>query len=178
LQKFDRFVKTYNIKEEDAKTLIESKELADFYEEVAKKSNPKSALSWVLTETLGYLNKDNKDITQLLIKPDDLAELINLVENNVISGKIAKEVFAKMYETGLSPKIIIEKENLTLIQDTGIIEKALDEAIANNPKAVEQYKAGKKNTIGFFVGAVMKATKGKADPKIVNELIIKKLGEI
>ncbi|SDC13937.1 aspartyl/glutamyl-tRNA(Asn/Gln) amidotransferase subunit B [Desulfurella multipotens] len=178
LQKFNRFIKTYNIKEEDAKTLIESKELADFYEEVAKKSNPKSALSWVLTETLGYLNKDNKDITQLLIKPDDLAELINLVENNVISGKIAKEVFAKMYETGLSPKIIIEKENLTLIQDTGIIEKALDEAIANNPKAVEQYKAGKKNTIGFFVGAVMKATKGKADPKIVNELIIKKLGEI
>ncbi len=177
-QKLQRFIAQYNIKEDDAKTLIESKELAEFYEEVAKKSNPKAALGWVLTETLGYLNRDNKEIMHLLIKSDDLAELINLVENNVISGKIAKEVFAKMYETGISPKTIIEKENLILLQDTSVIEKALDEAIANNPKAVEQYKSGKKNTISFFVGVVMKATKGKADPKIVNELLRKKLGEI
>ena len=176
--KIQRFIEQYGIKEEDAKTLVESKDLANYYEETAKLSNSKAASNWILTEVLGYLNKENKDITQCKIKPTDLAELINLVENNVISGKIAKEVFAKMYENALSPKVIIEKENLTLIQDTSIIEKALDEAIASNPKAVEQYKAGKKNTIGFFVGAVMKATKGKADPKIVNELIIKKLGDI
>ncbi|HHS48483.1 MAG TPA: Asp-tRNA(Asn)/Glu-tRNA(Gln) amidotransferase subunit GatB [Desulfurella acetivorans] len=176
--KMQRFIEQYNIKEEDAKTLVESKDLADYYEECAKLSNPKAASNWILTEVLGYLNKENKDITQCKIKPTDLAELINLVENNVISGKIAKEVFAKMYESALSPKVIIEKENLNLIQDTKLIEKVLDEAIASNPKAVKQYKAGKKNTIGFFVGAVMKATQGKADPKIVNELIIKKLGDI
>ncbi|MGB9755520.1 MAG: Asp-tRNA(Asn)/Glu-tRNA(Gln) amidotransferase subunit GatB [Desulfurella sp.] len=176
--KMKRFIKQYSLKEDDVKTLIESKELADYFEQVAKLSNPKSAISWVLTETLGYLNKENKDITQCKIKPVDLADLINLVENNDISGKIAKEVFSKMYESGSPPKTIIENENLTLIQDIGLLEKVLDEAIASNPKAVEQYKLGKKNTIGFFVGAVMKVTKGKADPKIINELIIKKLGEI
>lgn len=176
--KMKRFVKQYSLKEEDAKTLIESKELADYFEQVAKLSNPKSAASWVLTETLGYLNKENKDITQCRIKPANLAELINLVENGTISGKIAKEVFSKMYESGVEAKTIIENEDLTLIQDIDLIEKVLDETIASNPKAVEQYKAGKKNTVGFFVGAVMKATKGKADPKIVNELLIKKLGDI
>lgn len=176
--KMKRFIKQYSLKEEDAKTLIESKEIADYFEQVAKLSNPKSAVNWVLTETLGYLNKENKDITQCKIKPANLAELINLVENGAISGKIAKEVFSKMYESGAQAKTIIKNENLTLIQDIDLIEKALDEVIASNPKAVEQYKSGKKNTVGFFVGAVMKATKGKADPKIVNELIIKKLGDI
>jgi len=177
IEKMRRFIEQYGLKEEDAKVLTESKELANYFEKVATLSNPKKAANWVLTEVLGYLNKENKDITQISIKPEDLAELINLVENNVISGKIAKEVFAKMYVSAIAPKTIIEKENLTLVQDSDMLEKIIDEVIQSNPKAVKQYQSGKKNTIGFFVGAVMKATKGKADPKIVNELIEKKLGE-
>jgi len=100
-----------------------------------------------------------------------------LIDSNTISGKIAKTVFRDMYETGNSPKKIIDEKGLVQITDTKFIEELADKIIAANPKAVSQYKAGKKNTIGFFVGQIMKETKGKANPKIVNEILSKKLEE-
>lgn len=177
-QRLERFVREYGLKKEDAQTLTDEKVLADYFEEAVKNSkNPKSVANWILSELLGYLNKENKTIETTLIKPEYIKELVELIDNNTISGKIGKTVFYDMYKTGRKPKAVIEEKGLKQITDTDAIEKMIVEIIDKNPKAIEQYKSGKKNTIGFFVGQVMKATKGKANPKIVNDILIKKLGE-
>ncbi|WP_025209617.1 Asp-tRNA(Asn)/Glu-tRNA(Gln) amidotransferase subunit GatB [Hippea sp. KM1] len=178
-QKLERFVKEYGLKEDDARVLVEEKALADYFEEASKGyKNPQAIANWILSELLGYLNKDNKTIDETLIKPSHIRELVELVDSGTISGKIAKTVFAKMYESGKKPKQIVEEEGLVQITDKAQIEAIVDEVIKANPKAVEQYKGGKKNTIGFFVGQVMKKTKGKANPKIVNEILASKLEEL
>ena len=175
--KLNRFIKDYGIKEEDARVLVEEKELADYFEKAAEGyKNPQTIANWILSELLGYLNKDNKEISQTLIKPEQLRSLVELIDKGTISGKIAKSVFKEMYETGKEPEKIVKEKGLVQITDKGELEKIIDEIIAANPKAVEQYKSGKKNTIGFFVGQVMKKTKGKANPKIVNEILTEKLG--
>ncbi len=175
-EKAERFIKEYGLKDEDAKILTDEKALADYFEKAAKDSkNPKSVSNWILSELLGHLNRDGKSIEDTLIKPEFIRELVDLIENGTISGKIGKTVFKEMYETGKAPKHIVEEKGLVQITDTKAIEEMIDKIIQNNPKAVEQYKSGKKNTIGFFVGQVMKETKGKANPKIVNEILAKKL---
>ncbi len=177
--KYERFVREYSLKEDDARILTDEKHLADYFEEACKiHNNPTAIANWILTEMLGALNKENKTIEDSLIKPNQIAKLVKLIDNNTISGKIGKSVFAQMYKTGDEPEKIVKEKGLTQITDTGKLENIVDEVIKNNEKAVENYKSGKKNTIGFFVGQVMKATKGKANPKIVNELLIKKLEEI
>ncbi len=177
-QKLERFVKEYSIKEEDARVLTEEKTLADYFEEAAKGyKEPQTIANWILSELLGYLNKENKEIEDTLIKPKQIRELVELVDSGTISGKIAKSVFKEMYQTGKNPKKIVEEKGLVQITDRSALEKIIDEIIEKNPKAVEQYRSGKKNTIGFFVGQVMKATKGRANPKLVNEILSEKLGE-
>ena len=177
-ERLERFMRDYSLKFDDARILTEEKQLADFFEEaLGSSSNHKAVANWILTELLGYLNKDNKSVTDTLVKPKDIGELVELIDSNTISGKIAKTVFKDMYETGKSPKQIIDEKGLVQITDTKLIEDLADKIIASNPKAVSQYKSGKKNTIGFFVGQIMKETKGKANPKIVNEILSKKLEE-
>jgi len=177
-ERLERFMRDYSLKFDDANILTQEKQLADFFEEALNSSNNhKAVANWILSELLGYLNKDNKSVADTLIKPKDIGELVGLIDSNTISGKIAKTVFRDMYETGKSPKKIIDEKGLVQITDTKFIEELADKIIAANPKAVSQYKAGKKNTIGFFVGQIMKETKGKANPKIVNEILSKKLEE-
>ena len=176
--RLERFMRDYSLKFDDARILTDEKQLADFFEEaLGSSSNHKAVANWILSELLGYLNKDNKSVTDTLVKPKDIGELVELIDSNTISGKIAKTVFKDMYETGKSPKQIIDEKGLVQITDTKLIEDLADKIIASNPKAVSQYKSGKKNTIGFFVGQIMKETKGKANPKIVNEILSKKLEE-
>ncbi len=178
-EKLERFVRDYGIKREDARLLIEEKQLADYFEAAALNSkNPQAIANWILSELLGYLNKENKDIEDTLIKPEHIRELVELIDKGTISGKIGKQVFAEMYKTGKQPEVIIKEKGLVQITDPSQIEPIIDEIIKNNPKAVDQYKSGKKNTLGFFVGQVMKATKGKANPQLVNEILRKKLGDV
>lgn len=180
-QKRERFVRQYGITLSDAEVLTEEKEMADYFEDVLKqtKIEPKKVANWIQSELMAVLNELNWDITRLAkerISTQKLAELMNLIHDNVISGKMAKDVFAEMVDTGESPSAIVEKKGLKQITDTSALESLIDEILAKNPGEVQRYKEGKKNLMGFFVGEVMKATKGQANPKLVNEILQKKLG--
>ncbi|QJR23217.1 Aspartyl/glutamyl-tRNA(Asn/Gln) amidotransferase subunit B [Brevinematales bacterium NS] len=180
-QKRERFVRQYGITLSDAEVLTEEKEMADYFEDVLKqtKIEPKKVANWIQSELMAVLNELNWDITRLAkerISAQKLAELMNLIHDNVISGKMAKDVFAEMVDTGESPSAIVEKKGLKQITDTSALESLIDEILAKNPGEVQRYKEGKKNLMGFFVGEVMKATKGQANPKLVNEILQKKLG--
>ena len=126
-------------------------------------------------ELFGRLNKEGVDISASPITAMALGELVGLIEDNTISGKIAKTVFEKMCESGKAPKLIVEEEGLVQVTDTGAIEKAIDDVIAANPDKVTEYKSGKDKLFGFFVGQAMKATGGKANPAMLNEILKKKL---
>ncbi len=176
-KKLERFVLQYGIKEDDARILTDEKDLADYFEKSAKGyKNPQAIANWILSELLGYLNRENKEIKETAIKPAQIKELVELVDNGTISGKIAKSIFKDMYQTGKNPKDIVDEKGLVQITDRSALEGIVEDVVKNNPKAVEQYKSGKKNAVGFFVGQVMKATKGKANPKLVNEILMQKLG--
>ncbi|OGJ85894.1 MAG: aspartyl/glutamyl-tRNA amidotransferase subunit B [Candidatus Raymondbacteria bacterium RifOxyA12_full_50_37] len=172
----NRFVRQFGIPEYDAAVLTENKLLADYYEKATMGSvNPKAVSNWVMTDVMRILNEQKILIKDLKIRPEGVAELVNAVEKGLISGKIAKTVFLEAVETGESPKAIIESKGLVQISDSAEIEKVAHQIIDANPAQVQQYKTGKKNVLGFFVGEAMKATKGKANPKIVNELLRKYL---
>ncbi|MFN4217513.1 MAG: Asp-tRNA(Asn)/Glu-tRNA(Gln) amidotransferase subunit GatB, partial [Brevinematales bacterium] len=180
-QKRERFVKQYGITLSDAEVLTEEKEMADYFEGVLRqtKIEPKKVANWIQSELMAVLNELNWDITRLAkerVSAEKLAELMNLIHNNVISGKMAKDVFAEMVDGGESPLAIVEKRGLKQITDTSAIESLIDDILAKNPNEVQRYKEGKKNLMGFFVGEVMKATKGQANPRLVNEILQKKLG--
>jgi aspartyl-tRNA(Asn)/glutamyl-tRNA(Gln) amidotransferase subunit B len=171
-----RFVKEYELSPEDALTLTASRAMADYYETVVKGSgNHKAAANWVLSELLRELKNADIEITASKLTADNLGALIRLIDNGTISGKIAKDVFAEMWANGGDPDTIIKEKGWVQITDTSAIEKIVDEIIANNPKEAEQYKAGKIQLMGFFVGQVMKASRGKANPQAVNEIVKKKL---
>ncbi|MBT8491058.1 MAG: Asp-tRNA(Asn)/Glu-tRNA(Gln) amidotransferase subunit GatB [Deltaproteobacteria bacterium] len=176
LKKRERFVNTYDIPLYDAGVLTASRELADFYEETVENcGKPKIASNWVMGDILGHLKDDKKDIIESPVSAVSLANMINLIEDGTISGKIAKEVFEEMWKTGREPKKIVEERGLVQITDTGALEDAIDDVLKANPAQVEEYKQGKEKLFGFFVGQVMKITRGKANPKLVNELLKKKL---
>jgi len=178
LRKRGRFVKEYDIPPYDAGVLTASRDLADFYEEAVKHSGkPKIASNWIMGDILGHLKDDKKDIKDSPVTPEALAKMINFIEDGTISGKIAKEVFEEMWKTGKQPKEIIEEKGLVQITDTGALETAIGEILEANPAQLEQYKQGKGKVFGYFVGQVMKVTKGKANPKLVNEILRKKLSE-
>lgn len=172
-----RFMADYGLSEDDAGILTAQRELADYYETAAKAAdNPKAAANWILSELLRELKHANADITECQVTAENLGALIRLIDDQTISGKIAKDVFAEMTATGKAPKVIVEEKGLVQITDTSAIEKIVDEVIAANPKQTEQYQAGRAALMGFFVGQVMKASGGKANPQAVNEILKNKLG--
>ena len=173
-----RFVSEYGLSDYDAGFLTASRDMADYYEAVVKESaEAKLAANWVMGELSGYLNKEDKDITDSPVTASMLAGMITRIKDNTISGKIAKDVFEAMWQGEGDADAIIESKGLKQITNSGEIEALVDEVIANNPQQVEQFKAGKDKMLGFFVGQVMKATQGKANPAQVNQLLVKKLRE-
>jgi aspartyl-tRNA(Asn)/glutamyl-tRNA(Gln) amidotransferase subunit B len=172
-------VKQYALSEYDAGVLTATRALADFFEEAARFSgHPKAAANWVMGDLLRFYkdsNVDVKDLSSSPITPKMLADMIALVEQGTISGKIAKTVIEEMYNTRKDAQKIIEEKGLVQISDSSEIEKIVDKVIQENMKTVEQYRGGKTGSFGFFVGQVMKATSGRANPQTVNELLRKKL---
>ena len=173
--KAERFIKEYGLKPADVDVLTASRDTADYFETVAKASDAKLAANWVAGELGGALNRDGLEIAESKVDPEALAGLIKRISDNTISGKIAKEVFAAMWDDEGSADQIIEAKGLKQITDTGAIEAVVDEVIANNPEQVQQFRDGKDKVLGFFVGQVMKATQGKANPGQVNQLLRDKL---
>jgi aspartyl-tRNA(Asn)/glutamyl-tRNA(Gln) amidotransferase subunit B len=176
-QKKKRFMSDFGLSAYDAGVLISEKPLADYYEAVlnGKKRDAKRAANWVMGELLGLLNKQGKEIEDSPVTADALGQLLDLMEDNTISGKIAKDVFALMVETGDAPGKIVEEKGLKQVTDTGAIEAVIDAVIAANPGQLADYRSGKDKLFGFFVGQVMKQSGGKANPDMVNELLKKKL---
>jgi aspartyl-tRNA(Asn)/glutamyl-tRNA(Gln) amidotransferase subunit B len=173
--KRNRFVQSYGVREYDAQVLTSTREISDYFEKAAKAADdPRMAANWVTGDLLGALR--GRDITESPVSPEQLGELVAFIANGEISGKMAKDIFAKMFETSESAAAIIDREGLRQISDTSALEKIVDEVIAANPKQVEQYKSGKTGVLGYLVGQVMKASKGQANPAAVNELLKAKLG--
>ncbi|WP_018126795.1 Asp-tRNA(Asn)/Glu-tRNA(Gln) amidotransferase subunit GatB [Balneola vulgaris] len=171
-----RFVEEYGMSEVDAVTITESRYLADYFEEVAKHTgNPKSASNIVLSEVLRVLNEQSIDIGEFSITPERLAELVALKDGDKINSSAMQQVFNAMLDSDKSPQALAEEMNLIQVSDTGFLEPIVDEIIANNPDEVQRYKEGKKQLMGFFVGQAMKASRGKANPKLVTEMVTKKL---
>ncbi|WP_209832547.1 Asp-tRNA(Asn)/Glu-tRNA(Gln) amidotransferase subunit GatB [Ruegeria sp. HKCCE3926] len=174
-EKKARFINEFGLTDYDASVLTAEVESAAYFEEVAKGRNGKLAANWVINELFGRLKKDDRDITDSPVSPAQLGGIIDLIASDAISGKIAKELFEIVYTEGGDPAQIVEDRGMKQVTDTGAIEAALDEIIAANPAQVEKAKVNPK-LAGWFVGQVMKATGGKANPKAVNELVSKKLG--
>lgn len=177
-EKKHRFVNDYGLSVYDASVLISERARAEFFETVAREGNDaKLAANWVINELLGALNKDAKSIGNSPVSAGQLAQLIGLITDNTISGKIAKDVFADMYQTGKDPADIVEEKGLKQVTDTGAIEAIIDEVLQENPENLAAYKGGKDKLFGFFVGQTMKKSQGKANPAVVNEILKKKLSE-
>ncbi|PIV67376.1 MAG: Asp-tRNA(Asn)/Glu-tRNA(Gln) amidotransferase GatCAB subunit B, partial [Nitrospirae bacterium CG01_land_8_20_14_3_00_44_22] len=174
--KSKRFASEYGLPEDDADLLTSEKALAEWFEEAVKAGgHPKAAANWMMGELMRLLNEENKFIEECRLKPKQLVGMLKLMDKGTISGKIAKVVFEEMYKTGKDAESIVKEKGLVQISDEGAIEKAVDEVIAKNPKEVERFKAGDEKLLGFFVGQIMKFTKGKANPRIVNEMVKKRL---
>jgi aspartyl-tRNA(Asn)/glutamyl-tRNA(Gln) amidotransferase subunit B len=170
-----RFMKDYGLSAYDAGVLTAERESADFFEAVAEGRDGKTAANWVINELFGRLNKEGLEIGRSPVSAGQLGGIIDLIGSGVISGKIAKDVFEIVWSEGGDPAEIVEERGLRQVTDTGAIEAAIDTVIAANPDKVAQAKA-KPQAIGWFVGRVMKATGGKANPQAVNEVLKKKLG--
>ncbi|MFW5450982.1 MAG: Asp-tRNA(Asn)/Glu-tRNA(Gln) amidotransferase subunit GatB, partial [Methylophagaceae bacterium] len=177
--KRDRFVNDMNLSVYDASVLTSSRELADYFEAVLAASDnndSKLCANWIITQLLGALNKQGLEISNSPISAQQLGGLLLRIDDNTISGKIAKQIFDALWTgDGKDADSIIEAKGLKQVTDSGAIEAMIDEVIANNPDQVEQYRAGKEQLLGFFVGQIMKASKGKANPAQVNDLLKSKL---
>jgi aspartyl-tRNA(Asn)/glutamyl-tRNA(Gln) amidotransferase subunit B len=173
-----RFGKDYGLPEYDAEMLTQTRALASYYEEAVRLSNqPKVVSNWIMGELMRLLNAEGKEIEACPIKPDRLAGMIKMISDGVISTKIAKTVFEEMYTSGKDAETVVQEQGLVQVSDTGAIETIIDEVIKANPGQASEYKSGKDKLFGFFVGQVMKASKGKANPDLVNQLLKKKLSE-
>lgn len=175
-QRRTRYIKQYGLPEYDASVLTLTKEMSDYFEEVIKHyDQPKSISNWLMGDLNRLLNASAIDITQCQIKPAMLAEMLKLMDQGTISSKIAKTVLAEMFNSGKDPAVIVKEMGLVQISDEGAIASVVTEVIADNPKSVRDYHAGKTRAFGFLVGQVMKATRGKANPEIVNKILLEKL---
>jgi aspartyl-tRNA(Asn)/glutamyl-tRNA(Gln) amidotransferase subunit B len=170
-----RFISEFGLSDYDAGVLVAEKETADYYELAAKGRDPKLTANWVISELFGVLNKSGKSIGESPISAQHLGELVGLIQDNTISGRIAKDVFAAMFETGKAPAAIVEEKGLKQVTDTGAIDAAIDDILAKNADKVAEYRSGKDKLFGFFVGQVMKATGGKANPAMLNDRLKAKL---
>ncbi|WP_420348653.1 Asp-tRNA(Asn)/Glu-tRNA(Gln) amidotransferase subunit GatB [Pelagibius sp.] len=171
-----RFIGDFGLPAYDAGVLVADRETAAFYETVAEGRDPKLAANWVIGEFFGALNKSGAELAAAPVDARKLGGLLDLIADNTISGRIAKEVFEAMWESGEEAEAIVEAKGLKQISDSSAIEGLVEEIIANNPKQVEQFKGGNEKILGWFVGQVMKATQGKANPGMVNQVLRKKLG--
>ena len=179
-QRRERFVAEHGLPEYDAEVLTASKELSEYFEAaVAAHNNPKSISNWVMGDVIRIANEraveSEPDFSDLPVRPDNLAGMVALIDDGTISGKIAKTVFEKMVETGDEAAVIVEREGLVQVTDEGAISAMIDEILAANPDKVEEFRGGKDKLLGFFVGQVMKASGGKANPQAVNKLLRDKL---
>lgn len=171
-----RFIDSYGLREYDAQVLTAERATAEYFEKVVEASgDARTAANWVMGDLAALLKADGKEIAESPVSAEHLGRLIKLIAEGKISGKIAKELLPKMAETGESPEVLVEREGLSQISDESALVKIIDDAIAANPKQLEQYRSGKTTVIGFFVGQVMKASRGQADPAAVNRLLKEKL---
>jgi aspartyl-tRNA(Asn)/glutamyl-tRNA(Gln) amidotransferase subunit B len=169
-----RFVEQYGLPGYDAEVLTASRYLADYFEQVVEHKAPaKAASNLIMGDLLGQLHAAGLDIRQSPVSPEAMAELLNLVDSGELSGKMGKEVFSEMFENNESASSVVERKGLRQVSDMGELTGILEEILAANPEQVEQFKAGKEKLKGFFVGQAMKATKGQANPKLVNQLLDK-----
>jgi aspartyl-tRNA(Asn)/glutamyl-tRNA(Gln) amidotransferase subunit B len=186
-QKKERLMEEYGLSSYDASVLIEDVDIAHFYEKAVSetsrwqknkdKTSAKLVSNWLAGDLFGLLNKENKTIQESPISPTHLAELITLIQEDIISGRIAKDVFNHMWSSGKSPKEIVKEKGLEQITDVGALEQTIQTILDTNQGMVTQYQSGKDKLFGFFVGQVMKETQGKANPSLVNDLLRKKLAE-
>jgi len=176
-EKAARFVREHGLSEYDAGVLTASRELGAYYEDVARRvgRDPKLCANWVMGDFSAFLNRDNLEVGEAKVGSEALAGLVTRIVDATISGKIAKEVFETMWDSGGSADAVIEQKGLRQITDTGAIEAAIDDVMAKNPGQLADYRSGKDKLFGFFVGQVMKATGGKANPAQLNDLLKKKL---
>jgi len=175
-EKRERFVKQYSIPEYDAAIITSTKPLSIYYEESVRIfPEPKTVSNWIMGDLLRELKRDEREIDQCPVTPSHLAKMLSMIKDGTISGKIAKDVFEEMYRTGEEPSKIVQEKGWIQILDKGEIERAIEKAMQANPKQVQDYRKGKEKLFGFFVGEVMKETKGKANPKLLNELLKEKL---
>ena len=175
-EKAKRFINEYKLNEMEAATLSSEQELAEYYEEVVKVSDDaRLAANWVLTEILRVLKEKNISIEEFSVEPENIGKLIKLIKADTISSKIAKDVFEILLSENKDPEIIVKEKGLVQITDNSEIEKIVEQVLAENPQSVEDYKAGKSNALKYLMGQSMKLSKGKANPKMINEMILAKL---
>ncbi len=175
-QKRPRYEADFGLSAYDARVLTDDRDIAEYFEAaVAAKANPKQAANWIMGDISAYLNNERTTIKEIQLTPIALAELTALIDANTISNKIGKDILPELLTKGGLPNAIVEREGLVQISDSEAIETAIDAVIAANPKELEQYCGGKTKLLGFFVGQVMKQTGGRADPKMTNQLLAKKL---
>ena len=173
----ERFVNEYDLREYDAQVLSLTRETGDYFEAAMKVSGDgRATANWVTGDLMALLKVSGKEITESPVRAEHLGELVALINKGELSGKLAKEVLPKMFETGDAASVVMEREGLKQISDSGALEKIVDDVLAGNPKQVEQYKSGKTAVVGFLVGQVMKASRGQANPAAVNELLKARLG--
>ncbi|HQQ51463.1 MAG TPA: Asp-tRNA(Asn)/Glu-tRNA(Gln) amidotransferase subunit GatB, partial [Spirochaetota bacterium] len=176
-EKCDRFVKQYGIPKYDSQVLTATKQLAFYYEAVVSTGvHPKKASNWIMSELLAKID-DPEKIDTFIVSPQNLAILLKRIDDATISGKIAKTVFEEMLKTGNDPDAIINEKGLRQVTDTAAIESIIDEVIKSNPKSVEDFRSGKDKALKFLIGQVMKESRGKANPQIVNDIMIQKLSK-
>jgi aspartyl-tRNA(Asn)/glutamyl-tRNA(Gln) amidotransferase subunit B len=174
-EKKARFMRDFSLSTYDAGVLVGERETADYFEAVAKGRDAKAAANWVINDLFGRLNKEGKDIASCPVSAAQLGAILDLIADNTISGKIAKDLFEIVWSEGGDPRAIVDKRGMKQVTDTAAIEKTVDEIIAKNPDKVADAKTNPK-AIGWFVGQVMKASGGKASPQTVNDILKKKLG--
>ncbi len=175
-QKTMRFIKDYGLNEKESLTLAGEMELAQYYEGVIKYSNePRLSANWMLTEVLRVLKEKNITVEKFEIKPENLAKLIKLITSNVISSKIAKDIFEMMVDKDRDPEDIVKEKGLVQITDSSEIEKIVDKVLEDNPQSIEDYRAGKSNALKHLMGQAMKLSRGKANPQMINEMIVERL---
>lgn len=175
-EKAKRFINEYKLNEMEAATLSSEQELAEYYEQVVKVSDDaRLAANWVLTEILRVLKEKNISIEEFSVEPENIGKLIKLIKANTISSKIAKDVFEILLSENKDPEIIVKEKGLVQITDNSEIEKIVEQVLAENPQSVEDYKAGKSNALKYLVGQSMRLSKGKANPQMINEMILARL---
>ncbi|MBR1743782.1 MAG: Asp-tRNA(Asn)/Glu-tRNA(Gln) amidotransferase subunit GatB, partial [Lachnospiraceae bacterium] len=172
-EKMERYQKEFGLPEYDADILTSNKHLADIFEETtAICKNPKKVSNWLMVETMRLLKEHDMDVEEIRFSPENLAKLIKLADDKVVNSSVAKEVFEKIFADDIDPEKYVEKNGLKTVSDDGALRSTIEKIVAENPKSVEDYKNGKKKAIGFLVGQTMKAMQGKADPGMVNQILV------